>query len=150
MVLQQRRHRCPGLNLVRANRSRPRRLAQRRSTPPPPTTKVGITALGGYQAESIWFLTGLDIAAKARMLEDQLRAALAPYSKNYTLLRFHVIGSTAPNADRQDAATVCLRIFAQARTAEDLAPTRFLRPITDNIMQCYPGGSYHLDIRQVR
>lgn len=116
--------------------------------PPPPTTKVGVTAIGGYQAESIWFLTGLDIPTKARMLEDQLRQALKPYSQNYTLLKFHIIGSPAPNADSQDAATVCLRIFVQARTAEDLAPAKFLRPITDNIMQCYPGGTYHLDMRQ--
>ena len=28
---------------------------------PPPTTKVGITALGGYQAEVHYFLCGLDI-----------------------------------------------------------------------------------------
>lgn len=36
---------------------------------PPPTTKVGITAKPLNQAEMHWFLTGLDIPAKARMIE---------------------------------------------------------------------------------
>ncbi|KAJ7709132.1 hypothetical protein B0H16DRAFT_1901111 [Mycena metata] len=44
------------------------------SAPPPPTTKVGITAHGGFQAEMHYFLVGLDIPAKARMFEQQLHA----------------------------------------------------------------------------
>ena len=48
--------------------------------PPPPTTKVGITARGGFQAEGYYFLTGLHIQDKARMLEAQLRKAFAPHS----------------------------------------------------------------------
>lgn len=40
---------------------------------PPPTTKVGLTAKGGYQAEVHWFMTGLDIQDKARMMEAQGR-----------------------------------------------------------------------------
>ena len=35
---------------------------------PPSTTKVGLTAKGGYQAEVHWFPCGLDIPEKARML----------------------------------------------------------------------------------
>ena len=45
---------------------------------PPPTTKVGITADGGYQAEAHWFLVGLDIKEKARMIEAQIRHVLSP------------------------------------------------------------------------
>jgi hypothetical protein len=41
-----------------------------------------------------------------------------------------------------------LRIVVQAKRAEDLAPTRFLKPITDNIMQGYPGATFQLDLRQ--
>lgn len=119
-----------------------------RALPPPPTTKVGITALGGYQAENMWFATGLDVPAKARMLEQQLRAVLAPFSDKFTLLRFQTIGTPGVNADSQDAATVCFRIFVQAKRQQDVAPKKFLRPVTDSIMQCYPGGTYNLDIRQ--
>ncbi|KNG84431.1 hypothetical protein ANOM_007604 [Aspergillus nomiae NRRL 13137] len=119
-----------------------------RSAPPPPTTKVGITARGGFQAEASWFLVGLDIDAKARMLEEQIRHLLAPYSSNYTALEFSTLGSAPDDPRDQNSATVTLRIVAQARKAEDIAPNNFLRHITDNIMQGYPGATFHLDARQ--
>ncbi|KAL3469629.1 hypothetical protein BJX99DRAFT_268073 [Aspergillus californicus] len=119
-----------------------------RSAPPPPTTKVGITARGGFQAETSWFLVGLDIDAKARMLEAQIRHLLAPYSPNYTSLAFSTLGSVPENPKDQDSATVTFRVIAQARKAEDIAPNQFLRLITDNIMQGYPGATFHLDLRQ--
>jgi hypothetical protein len=118
------------------------------SLPPPPTTKVGITARGGWQAEASYFLTGLDVPAKARMLEAQLRRNLAPYIPKYTTLSFSVLGSAAPDADDQNAATATFRIFAQARESSSIAPQKFLRPIMDNIMQGYPGATFHLDFRQ--
>lgn len=111
-----------------------------RSAPPPPTTKVGITAHGGFQAEASWFLVGLDIAAKARMLEDQIRHLLSPYSSSFSALKFSTLGSSPDDPRDQDSATVTFRVVAQARRAEDLAPSQFLRPITDNIMQGYPGA----------
>lgn len=119
-----------------------------RSAPPPPTTKVGITAHGGFQAEASWFLVGLDIAAKARMLEDQIRHLLAPYSSSFSALKFSTLGSSPDDPRDQESATVTFRVVAQARRAEDLAPSQFLRPITDNIMQGYPGATFHLDLRQ--
>jgi hypothetical protein len=119
-----------------------------KALPPPPTTKVGCTALGGYQAQASWFLTGLDIEAKARMLEAQIRLLLLPYSHKYTLLNFRIIGSAKPDSDTQDGATVTFRVFAQAPKAEYIAPGTFLRPIIDNIMQGYPGATFDLDFRQ--
>lgn len=114
---------------------------------PPPTTKVGITARGGFQAEVWWFLTGLDIEDKARMLEAQIRRLLAPYGDRFTALNFDLLGSSLANASDQNRATVPLRIIAQARQAEDLGVNRFLKAITDNIMQGYPGATCHLDMR---
>lgn len=114
---------------------------------PPPTTKVGITARGGFQAEAWWFLTGLDIEDKARMLEAQVRRLLAPYNDRFTALNFDLLGTSLPNAQDQNRATVPLRIVAQARRAEDLTAAKFLKPITDNIMQGYPGATCHLDMR---
>ena len=135
-----------------------------KALPPPPTTKVGCTALGGYQAEAFYFLTGLDVPAKARMLGAQLRLALKPYSHKYSLLKFSVIGSPGVDTDSQDAATTLFRIFVQAKDAEDIAPPKFLRPIIDNIMNSCkwlpariqsqvltsidPGATFHLDFRQ--
>ena len=119
-----------------------------KALPPPPTTKVGLTARGGFQAEAMYFMTGLDIPAKARMLESQLRKGLAPFSDKYTMLSFSILGTPGIDADNQNAATVIFRIFAQAREASNIVPAKFLRPIIDNIMQGYPGSTFHLDFRQ--
>jgi hypothetical protein len=116
--------------------------------PPPPTTKVGITARGGFQAEAWYFMTGLHVAEKARMTEAQLRKGLKPYSDKFTTLAFSVLGTPGVDADNQNAATAVFRVFAQAKNADDVAPTRFLRPVIDNIMQGYPGSTFHLDFRQ--
>ncbi|KZL64078.1 duf1446 domain-containing protein [Colletotrichum incanum] len=113
---------------------------------PPPTTKVGITAKGGYQAEAHYFLCGLDIQEKAAFFERQLRHVLDETS--FSCLQFRTNGSCPENPANQDAATVDLRIFAQARDEEELSPLKFLKPIVDNIMQAYPGATFHLDTRQ--
>ena len=93
-----------------------------KALPPPPTTKVGITARGGFQAEIHCFLTGLDIPEKARMLESQLRKILAPYSNKFSLLSFSTLSTPEMDADSQNAATVLFRVFVQARKVEDLMP----------------------------
>lgn len=115
--------------------------------PPPPTTKVGLTARGGFQAEAMYFITGLDVAEKARMSEVQMRKSLKPYSDKFSLLAFSVLGTPAVDSDNQNAATAVMRIFVQARDSDDIAPVKFLRPVIDNIMQSYPGGTFHLDFR---
>jgi Acyclic terpene utilisation family protein AtuA len=119
-----------------------------KALPPPPTTKVGLTARGGFQAEAMYFMTGLDVQAKARMLEAQLRKSLAPYSNKFSMLSFSVLGTPGVDADNQNAATAVFRIFAQAPEVGDIIPGKFLRPIIDNIMQGYPGSTFHLDFRQ--
>lgn len=115
---------------------------------PPPTTKVGITAHGGWQAEFHWFIVGLDTAAKARMIETQIRKLLSPYSHAFTKLEFTLNGTCPDNPTNQNAATVDFRVFAQAPSAEDLLPAKFLRPCIDTVMQAYPGATPHLDYRQ--
>ncbi|KAK5551603.1 hypothetical protein LTR46_010420 [Exophiala xenobiotica] len=112
---------------------------------PPPTTKVGITAKGGYQAEVHYYMTGLDIAQKASMLEEQLRYCLD--TEKFHTLKFTTTGSCAPNPDSQDAATVDFRIFAQARTEEALAPAKFLKPCLYIVMSAYPGATFGMENR---
>ncbi|KAJ7354529.1 hypothetical protein DFH08DRAFT_46518 [Mycena albidolilacea] len=117
------------------------------SAPPPPTTKVGITAPGGFQAEAYYFLTGLDAPAKARLFEQQARYALRSSAPAFTLLSFQLLGTPVPNARTQDAATAVLRVVAQAPTAEALAPELFARRLVDLVMSVFPGGTFHLDLR---
>lgn len=122
------------------------RIHKVKGLPPPPTTKVGITARGGYQAEARSFLCGLDIEDKAAMAEAQLREHL-PDQDEYSLLKFTVTGTAGTNPSRQDAATVEFRVFAQAKKASTLHPLKFLRTITDQIMQGYPGSTFGMDLR---
>ncbi|KAH9830251.1 putative DUF1446 domain protein, partial [Teratosphaeria destructans] len=114
---------------------------------PPPTTKLGLTAPGGYQAEIHWFLTGLDIPQKAHMLETQIRRLLQPHAHRFTALTFTLHGTVPCNPANQPTATVPLRILVQAPHAEDIAVPKFLRPCLDTIMQAYPGATPHLDTR---
>ncbi|WYZ44528.1 hypothetical protein EsH8_VII_000964 [Colletotrichum jinshuiense] len=116
------------------------------SRKPPPTTKVGITAKGGFQAEAHYFLCGLDIEEKAQFLEKQIRSVLTESS--YHCLKFRINGRCPDDPKSQDSATVDFRIFAQARNEESLSNNSFLGPITNNIMQGYPGATFAMDVRQ--
>jgi hypothetical protein len=117
-----------------------------KAVPPPPTTKIGITARGGFQAETHWFLVGLDIEAKARMMEIQIRNALD--TSKFHVLEFTINGTAKENPTNQESATVDFRVFAQTRDVAAIMPDKFLRPIIDLIMCAYPGGTFHLDFRQ--
>lgn len=117
--------------------------------PPPPTTKVGITAFGGYRAEYHVYLTGLDIEEKAAMVKAQTIAAMGPKMfRQFSLLKFHIVGLPNPDARTQDAATVDLRIFAQTANAELLSPGNFLTWCKMNILQGCPGLTPTTDSRQ--
>lgn len=92
--------------------------------PPPPTTKIGITARGGFQAEMHWFLVGLDIEAKAQMVEEQIRRALGDSSK-FRVLSFSLNSSAAEDPKDQNSVTVDFRVFAQAKDIAALIPNKF-------------------------
>lgn len=114
--------------------------------PPPPTTKVGITAMGGYQAEAHYFAVGLDIEEKAQMLETQLCDVLDV--DQFHCFKVRTNGRPPLDPRTQDSATCDIRIFAQARREEHLSYEKFLRPIMDNIMAAYPGAQFACDTRQ--
>ncbi|KIW06985.1 uncharacterized protein PV09_02643 [Verruconis gallopava] len=119
-----------------------------KSAPPPPTTKVGLTARPCYQVEFHFFPTGLDIDAKARMCEAQIRKAIGDHAKKFIKFEFTKNGTAMENPTNQNAATVDLRIFVQAREEQDVSPAKVLRPCLDSIMHSYPGSTPHLDFRQ--
>ncbi|KAF8143357.1 hypothetical protein K438DRAFT_1633700 [Mycena galopus ATCC 62051] len=92
-----------------------------------------------------YLLVGLDIPAKARLFEQQVRHALR--ANTFTLLSFQLLGTPAANPQTQAAGTAVLRIVAQARTAGALAVPKFSRPIIDLVMCAYPGGTFHMEYR---
>ncbi|KAL3462122.1 hypothetical protein BJX64DRAFT_259676 [Aspergillus heterothallicus] len=113
--------------------------------PPPPTTKAMIAAPAGYQAEATFFINGLDIHAKAEMMRKQLEHIFMEH--NFSKLSIELYGSPAVNPRSQQAGTVCLRVFAQARKREDISAEKFKTPIYALRMQSYPGYHMNLDFR---
>ena len=110
--------------------------------PPPPTTRVGVTAHGGYQAEWHFYLVGLDIEGKCKWMEEQARHAIGEdLIKKFTLLKFHVHGTSPLNARNQELATVDFRIFAQARDEKLFDPSLtdgFSRKLYETVLQSCP------------
>lgn len=80
------------------------------------------------------------------MLERQVRVSLD--ESRYHCLKFRTNGRCPENPHTQDSATVDLRIFAQSKDESALSVAKFFRPVTDTIMQSYPGATFAVDARQ--
>lgn len=111
-------------------------------SPPPPSTKIMIAALGGYQAETYYFMNGIDIQEKAELMKRQLLYMFK--DSKFSKLSIELYGTQADNPATQQEGTVMLRVFAQARQLEDIAPAVFKIPIYSLRMQSYPG--YHMSL----
>lgn len=127
------------------NQSNRVRVYGARGLPPPSTTKVMFAAPGGYQAEATFYLNGLDVAAKVAMMRKQLEYAFK--DNNFSKLSIEQYGSQVENPSTQQAGTVQLRVFAQARQKKDIDSPRFKTPIYALRMQSYPGYHMGLDFR---
>ncbi|EOA91312.1 hypothetical protein ACJQWK_03710 [Exserohilum turcicum] len=128
------------------------RVSGVKGLPPPPTTKIGITAPAGWQCEWHMYMCGLDIEEKCKVTQDQIRHAMGESVKRFTTLRFHAIGSSPLDARHQDAATVDFRVFAQTSDPELVrpdVPNGFNRWCLEVFLQCAPGLSLTNDLRQI-
>ncbi|KAK7425136.1 hypothetical protein QQX98_000050 [Neonectria punicea] len=91
--------------------------------PPPPTLKVAIQAVAGYQAEMLVYAMGLDVEEKAQVLEAQLREDMlirGDHEPQLRKLEIQLFGTAKKDPTSSDAATAVVRIFAQAADAEAL------------------------------
>ncbi|KAJ0415936.1 hypothetical protein BJY00DRAFT_250634 [Aspergillus carlsbadensis] len=116
-----------------------------KGSPPPPTTKAIICAVGGYQAEAVFYINGLDVDAKEQLLRQQLKWAFR--DSKFTTLSIVRYGSTTSDPASQAAGTVCVRVLAQARELADISHKKFREPIYALRMQLYPGYHMGLDFR---
>ncbi|KAF2029461.1 DUF1446-domain-containing protein [Setomelanomma holmii] len=117
--------------------------------PPPRTTKVGITAFGGYTAELHWALIGLDIPKKIKMAGIQMKHRTGPERMakflQWTLTNY---GSVPSNPRNYNSATIDLRLVAQAKEKEDLSWDNFAKPALEIVMQSWPAATTTPDKRQ--
>jgi hypothetical protein len=121
------------------------RLSGITGTPPPPTTKLAICLLGGYQAELSAYCVGLDIADKVALMKSQVLRELDP--SDFTALSIEAYGTSAPDPRTQAEVTVQIRMFVQAPTKE--AIDKFKKSIFYNGMQEYCGLHLAMDWRTV-
>ncbi|KAM0279085.1 hypothetical protein ACHAQH_004771 [Verticillium albo-atrum] len=120
--------------------------------PPPPTTKVGITAPAGFQAEWHIYLCGLDMEEKCKTTEDQIRYAIGDNISKFTTLKFHQNGTSPIDPVSLDLSIVDFRIFAQSPDPEVMRPdipNGFNRWVLEVFLQSAPGASLSNDLRQV-
>jgi hypothetical protein len=117
--------------------------------PPPRTTKVGITAFGGYTAELHWSLIGLDIPEKVKMAEIQMKHRYGPEGlKKFLQWTLTSYGSVPSDPRNYNSATIDLRLVAQAKEKADLSWESFAKPALEIVMQSWPAATTTPDKRQ--
>lgn len=81
-----------------------------RGEAPPPTLKVSLNSIGGFRNAATFVLTGLDIEAKAELVQRQLEAGLTtkPAELEWSLAR-----TDHPDADTEEAASALLHCVAR-------------------------------------
>ena len=108
------------------------RLSGTIGEPPPPTLKVGVNTLGGYRNEVVFVLTGLDIEAKAALVQRQLEAAL-DITPTWTLAR-----TDRPDADTEQTASALLQCVVRSSDADEVG-RRFSGAAIELALASYPG-----------
>jgi Acyclic terpene utilisation family protein AtuA len=103
-------------------------------SPPPPTTKVAVTALGGWRNESTFVLTGLDTDAKAALVEQAIRDGLGD---GITDLRFTRIGTPAADPADQLAGSSLLHVSVDGDQGS--AGRAFSSLCVELALSSYPG-----------
>lgn len=86
------------------------RIAGVRGEPPPPTLKVCLNRAGGFRNDVNVCLVGLDVEAKAKLVEDALWAA-CPYAPgDYASVRTRLVRTDRPDPETNEQAVALLRI----------------------------------------
>ncbi|WP_031124778.1 acyclic terpene utilization AtuA family protein [Streptomyces sp. NRRL S-623] len=90
-----------------------------RGEAPPPTLKAGLTRLGGWRNEVVFVLTGLDIEAKARLVEAQFEDALERGgARRPEEVRWELVRTDRDDADTEERASALLRLVVRDRDAD--------------------------------
>jgi hypothetical protein len=112
------------------------RLHGTRGYPPPATTKVAMTALGGFQNMAAFVLTGMNISAKAALVERVLRLQLGALP-GVDELHFSLIGH--PMHDPRDQLDATCLLQVAIRGEERVVGRAFFDAIVELALANYPG-----------
>ena len=108
-----------------------------RGEPPPPTRKVAVNTLGGFRNRATFVLTGLDIEAKADLVQRQLARRIDLDG----LDRVHVdlIRTDQPNAPTNAQAVATLTVTVEHHEPEAVSRRRFGDACVAIGLASYPG-----------
>jgi hypothetical protein len=115
------------------------RISGGAGVPPPPTTKVAITGLGGWRNATTVVLTGLDVDAKATTVEQAVRARLDG-DPGIADLRFTRIGVPVSDPAEQMAGSSLLHISVDGDETSCGRP--FSALLVELALANYPGIYY--------
>ncbi|MCK2141703.1 DUF1446 domain-containing protein [Streptomyces sp. WAC00276] len=106
------------LDTVRLSQEAPDRVRVQcvRGEAPPPTLKAGLTRLGGWRNEVVFVLTGLDIEAKAELVQAQMGDALAAAGPEE--VRWELARTDHEDAATEETASALLRLVVRDPEAE--------------------------------
>ena len=110
-------------------------IAGVRGEPPPPTLKVSLNSLGGYRNQVEFVLTGLDIEAKAALVQRQLTGALPPD------VQWELARTDHADAGTEEQASATLRCVARGADAKAIGRA-FSGAAVELALASYPG--FHL------
>src|SRR6201990_3248998 len=103
--------------------------------PPPPTLKVSLNSIGGFRNAMTFVLTGLDIEAKADLVQRQVDSALSvkPAELEWTLPR-----TDHADADTEEAASALLRCVVRDPDPANVG-RQFSSAAVELALASYPG-----------
>jgi hypothetical protein len=103
--------------------------------PPPPTLKVSLNSIGGFRNAMTFVLTGLDIEAKAKLVQRQLESGLTvkPAELEWTLAR-----TDHSDADTEETASALLRCVVRDPDPANVG-RQFSSAAVELALASYPG-----------
>ncbi|MGC5050393.1 acyclic terpene utilization AtuA family protein [Micromonospora sp. DT48] len=123
------------LDSVRLSQQGPDRVLVHgvRGTPPPDTLKVGVNNLGGFRNSMTFVLCGLDIPAKAALVQAQLTEAVGREGLEFTLAR-------TDHPDSSDTETASALLHVHLRDGDRARAGRaFSAAAVELALASYPG-----------
>jgi hypothetical protein len=107
-----------------------------RGSPPPATTKVAITGVGGWENSILLALTGPDLDAKAALVEQSVHRYVQAVD-GLTAVAIDRIGQAQHDPDSQNAGTQLLRIAVQG--TQEAAGRSYSSRMVELALSGYPG-----------
>ncbi|MFF8913676.1 acyclic terpene utilization AtuA family protein [Streptomyces sp. NPDC015032] len=89
------------------------RMSGVRGEAPPATLKVGLNRLGGWRNEVVFVLTGLDIEAKAALVQDQFEDALIRSGSRPGQVSWELARTDRADAGTEETASALLRLVVR-------------------------------------